>query len=82
MLMFEAMATEGLFSRIRRIMLDADGFELFSCEPGEGKGNAPPILPSDVGYAAGGHKWRSIVELSHRELLHSPLCRSPRFSRA
>ena len=76
----EAFCTEGIRDKIRRISVDANGYELFSCVP-DGSGETASLTwPSALGYNAAGAKWVSLMTLQNRNVLFSPLNLSGRFA--
>lgn len=77
----EVVCTEGIFANVARIMVDANGYELFNVVPGDGKPMAVPPIPIETGYDGSTKRWRSLVRYEQRMVLTSPLRRSPRFVR-
>jgi hypothetical protein len=77
----EVLCTDRVFANVVRIIIDANGYELFNVAPGDGKPMAVPPIPSETGYDGSTKKWRSLVRFEQRMVLTNPLRRSPRFVR-
>jgi hypothetical protein len=75
----EAYCTSGLYSMIKQISVDANGYEIFCCTPGEQKAAPglkwPNNLPNDVGEL----EWASVMASQQRNLFFDPPKPSGRF---
>lgn len=67
-----AYVTDGLYPYLRRVVLDANGYELFNCPAATVVEDSPIELPDGVNIAVGGLKWRKIVNDVQRELMFDP----------
>ncbi|HEY4176590.1 MAG TPA: hypothetical protein VGM90_07155 [Kofleriaceae bacterium] len=80
-LRLEVLCTDSVFAAVARVMVDANGYELFNVAPGDGKLMAVPPIPAETRYDGSVQRWRSLVRFEQRMVLTSPLRRSPRFVR-
>jgi hypothetical protein len=74
----EVICTEGIRGKIRKVAVDANGYQLFCC-PADAQGEVttlvwPKAVPYDVN-----RKWVNLVKKQYRNLLFSPASRSGRF---
>jgi hypothetical protein len=74
----EALCTSDILPKIERLMIDVNGYELFSCEPSNAGPMAAPPIPSRVGYPTA-RQWSSLIQFEQRMIIMRPLRRSPRF---
>jgi hypothetical protein len=69
---FEACCTEGIRGKIKRIAVDANGYELVNHSP-DGLGEVTTIKwPEALPYNAAGRKWQTLVTLKQRNFLFEP----------
>lgn len=67
-----AFVTEGLYPHLRRIVLDANGYELFNCPAATAAAESPVELPETVNEEIGDVKWLKVVDDVRRELIFAP----------
>lgn len=71
---FEAICTEGIRDRIKRVVVDANGYELVSYAP-EVPGNSEDVSnvkwPEKLTYKAADRKWKVLITQKQRNLLFS-----------
>jgi hypothetical protein len=67
-----AFVTEGLCPHLRRIMLDANGYELFNCPAATAAGESHIELPETVKDEIGDVKWFKVADGVRRELIFAP----------
>jgi hypothetical protein len=66
---FEAICTEGIRDKIKRIAVDANGYELVNFSP-DGRGEVAGVKwPERLPYKATDRKWQVLVTLKKRNLL-------------
>ena len=75
----EAICTEGLRSKIRRLSVDINGYEVFN-HAADGQGDARSIpWATGLSFNPTDRKWFNLLMLKQRNMLLSPPSRSPRF---
>jgi hypothetical protein len=67
-----AYVTEGLYPYLRRIVLDANGYELFDCPAATAADESPVELPYGVKIEVEGRKWYKVVNDVPRDLMFAP----------
>lgn len=71
-LRLEAICTLGIRSKIKKLVLDVNGFELFNLAPDESEKMLPPSLPAKLGFDATAHDWAALTRLAHRDCVFDP----------
>ncbi|MBN2217370.1 MAG: hypothetical protein JW719_08335 [Pirellulales bacterium] len=75
-----AYCTDGIRGSIRRLSVDVNGYEMFSCEA-NGCGLAESLSwPEKIPYDAKAHQWSNLLKPNARNLLFAPLQPTRRFS--
>jgi hypothetical protein len=67
-----AYVTEGLYPYLRRIVLDANGYELFDCPAATAADESPVELPDGLKIEVDGVKWYKVADDVQRELMFTP----------
>jgi len=76
---FDAFCTLGFQSKVRRLAIDANGYELFNYGP-DGQGQVNTLeWPEDLSYDAESKQWVSLITKKERNLLFEPPQPSGRF---
>ncbi|MCP4363568.1 MAG: hypothetical protein GY796_36680 [Chloroflexi bacterium] len=78
-LRFDAVCTLGFQSKVQRLAIDANGYELFNYEP-DGQGQVNTLeWPEDLAYDAESKQWVSLITEKQHNLLFEPPKPSGRF---
>lgn len=78
-LRFDAFCTPGFQSKVRRVAIDANGYELFNYGP-DGQGQVNTLeWPEDLSYDPASKQWVSLITEKRRNLLFEPPQLSGRF---
>lgn len=75
-----AYVTAGLYPFLRRIVLDANGYELFNCPAATAAEESPVELPVGVKFKTEGLRWYKVVNDVPREFIFAPPLPSGRLS--
>jgi hypothetical protein len=67
-----AYVTDGLYPFLRRVVLDANGYELFNCPTSTAADESQVELPEGLMIAVNGVKWFKVVDNVQRELIFDP----------
>ena len=67
-----AFVTDGLYPIVRRLVLDANGYELFNCPTATASEPAILDLPDELQDGVKDAKWFQVVKEFRRELTFSP----------
>ena len=67
-----AFVTDGLYPYVRRLIVDANGYELFNCPPGTAGDESSVELPDNLVVDANDAKWFQVANDVKHELTFSP----------
>ena len=71
-LRLEAICTKSIRSRVQKIAIDVNGYELFKCAPDSEAQVVAPTVPPGVDFNPSAYEWVRLIRLAHRDCFFDP----------